>query len=515
MPTPASPEPYQDDLAHLEAEMGWVDTRCRRILVEQLIRGTRLELEDDGYRKSDIEPRVLQERLRHLQDQEHQLRQDIDRRLVASEAAGLTPALIRMQDTWELNELERLALLLALGAQLRPDLDDAYRRLGESAYLSVQTIFEFTGLALRERVQERHLFLEEGALSVLGLVEIRAGTPEPTMEDTLGAMVMLTSKGFSLMLGEVSLDAEVEADTEPEPEVDGQKAEVRRPRRTRDGRDRHGDHEEVKGGCQFTIPETRLADVVLPGQLAAMVEELLAAARHRHRILADWGIGKSTDYGKGISALLFGSPGTGKTFTAHAIAGELGRPLILASAPQLISAWVGQSAQNYTALFSQARDEEAVLLLDECDSLLGQRGAGMPSRHDDGLTNTLLHLLEAHDGLVLLASNLPDRLDGAVGRRLTYQLEFPEPDANTRATLWRTMIPERAPTGGELDFTVLGEGYQLSGGRIRNAIQRAAFRAARSGSSITQALLTTAAAEEVAAQAGALGSRVRVVGFGR
>ena len=252
------------------------------------------------------------------------------------------------------------------------------------------------------------------------------------------------------------------------------------------------------GDCPI-VPKACLADVMLPEALRGQVEELVDAARCRRTVLDRWGVGRHLSYGKGVSALFHGDPGTGKTLCAEAVAGELNRPLLLASIPGLLSKWVGQSEQNVQRLFARARTLGAVLFLDEADSLLTQRESGSGSsgsRHDASMVNVLLTELERHDGIVLLATNLPGRLDGALERRLTYRLEFPLPNAVLRADIWRRLLPETVPIEGTIDFNRLGEAYGLSGGLIKNAVFKCAFRVARLGRGVSQVDLERAAADE-------------------
>lgn len=258
-------------------------------------------------------------------------------------------------------------------------------------------------------------------------------------------------------------------------------------------------------------PRTRLSDVVLAPAIRARVEELVAAARGRRTVLDRWRIGERLDYGKGLAALFCGEPGTGKTLCAHAVAGELGRPLLEAAVPALLSKWVGDSERNLTDLFKQARTHGAVLFLDECDAILAARGAD-GARHDDRLVGVFLRLLERHDGLVLMATNREAVLDRALSRRIAYRIVFPLPDAAARTEIWRGLLPDTVPTDGSVDLAALGRRYALTGGQIRNAVFKAAFRAASQvDGKITGALLEAAAAEELAAAGGYGKGRV---GFG-
>jgi SpoVK/Ycf46/Vps4 family AAA+-type ATPase len=247
-------------------------------------------------------------------------------------------------------------------------------------------------------------------------------------------------------------------------------------------------------------PNVRLSQVVMTAALKERVEELVEATRDRRLVLETWGIGQHMSYGKGTSALFHGPPGTGKTLCAEAIAGELNRPLIVASMPTIVSKWVGQTERNLEQLFNQARMHGAVLFLDEADSLLMARGEGRASRHDDAIVNGLLTLIERHDGLVLLATNRPGALDAALERRLTYRLEFALPSQAMRAEIWRKLLPETVPGAEEIDFDRLGSRYAMSGGLIKNAVFKAAFRAARRKQSVTQGLLEEAAGEETAGE---------------
>ena len=258
-------------------------------------------------------------------------------------------------------------------------------------------------------------------------------------------------------------------------------------------------------------PVVRLEDVVLEPSTRTQVVELLAASRNRRTVLDRWGIGAHLTYGKGVSALLFGGPGTGKTLCAEAVAGELGRPLLTAAVPALVSKWVGETEKNLEYLFKRARSQDAVLFLDEADSLLMERGEGRASRHDDSAVNVLLKLIERHTGVVLLATNLHECLDRALGRRLTYQIHFSFPGAAARTAIWRRLLPATVPLREELDLIRLGRRFGISGGRIKNAVFKAAFRAANADTCVTQRLLEEAATEELRA-AGGVGEQ-RVLGF--
>ncbi len=244
-------------------------------------------------------------------------------------------------------------------------------------------------------------------------------------------------------------------------------------------------------------PDVRLEHIILSPKTFDQIEELIDAARDRNLVLEKWGIGQHMSYGKGTSALFYGPPGTGKTICAEAIAGELNRPLLTASMPAIQSKYVGQAERNLENLFKHAADTGAVLFLDEADTLLTERGTGHASRHDDSIVNALLTNIERHDGLVLLATNRAAALDSALERRITYRLEFTMPTPELRTQIWQKLLPDTVPTEGTIDFQRLGQRFALSGGLIKNAVFKTAFRAARHNQPVTQTLLEACAREEL------------------
>lgn len=121
--------------------------------------------------------------------------------------------------------------------------------------------------------------------------------------------------------------------------------------------------------------------------------------------------------------LLYGPPGSGKTAYAHALAQMLDRPLLEQRASDLLSPYVGETEQRISQAFAQALDDQALLFLDEADSLLARREHAV--RHwEVSLVNELLEQLGDFDGVVVLASNRVQALDEAVLRRLDAKIEF-------------------------------------------------------------------------------------------
>jgi SpoVK/Ycf46/Vps4 family AAA+-type ATPase len=246
------------------------------------------------------------------------------------------------------------------------------------------------------------------------------------------------------------------------------------------------------------VADLRLADLILPEETKGQIREIIEAVASQQIVFREWGFGKKFNKGRGLSALFDGDPGTGKTLSAEIIAAELGLGLYRVNVANVMSKYIGETEKNLTRVFGEARSAHAVLLFDEADSLFSKRVEVKQAndRFANMEVNTLLQLIERYDGLVMLTTNLKTSLDSALERRLSFKISFPFPEAATRATIWRHLLPDTAPLAPDLDFDMLGDCYELSGGSIKNAVLRAAYRAAATRTVISMALLDDAARRE-------------------
>ena len=110
-------------------------------------------------------------------------------------------------------------------------------------------------------------------------------------------------------------------------------------------------------------------------------------------------------------------------------------------------------------------------------------------------------MLYVRSGIVCAITNRYVQIDTAFHRRFKFIMEFPVPDAATRAKLWRNLVPKEAPVRGDVDFDELGSRFELTGGHIKSAVFRAAVEASLvddpAKRAITMERLVMAAQEEV------------------
>ncbi len=250
-----------------------------------------------------------------------------------------------------------------------------------------------------------------------------------------------------------------------------------------------------RGLTDLVPPRFSWADLVLPADLLDQLMEIISFARYRDTVLHTWGFDAKLPYGRALTALLYGAPGTGKTMVASLIARELGKPLLRVNLAEVTSKWIGESEKNLALVFEEATRHDAVLLFDEADSLFGKRTEVKTSndRYANMNVNFLLQTLEAFEGVVLLTTNLDASIDDAFKRRLRFKIAFDAPGPDERARLWAAMLPPQAQVAPDLRFDALAQTFDLSGGYIKEAVLRAAFTAAERGEPIAQDMLWHAA----------------------
>jgi AAA+ superfamily predicted ATPase len=258
-------------------------------------------------------------------------------------------------------------------------------------------------------------------------------------------------------------------------------------------------------------PSRTWDDIILDDDRLGQLREVAVRCRQRDTVFGQWGF--SPQPSTGVVALFAGPSGTGKTLAAEVIAGDLGVDLYKIDLANLVSKYIGETEKNLSRVFDAAEASSVALFFDEADALLGRRSevSDAHDRYANIEVAYLLQRLERYEGLVVLATNLAKNIDPAFLRRLHVVVEFPMPGPAERRRIWAHCLPSAAPTGADLDLDFLADGFELSGGTIRNAVLAAAFLAAEAGTPITMAAAVVALRRELQK----LGRLVRPEDFGR
>lgn len=233
-------------------------------------------------------------------------------------------------------------------------------------------------------------------------------------------------------------------------------------------------------------PNQSFEQLILPHEQKDQLRNACNQIKYRALVFGEWGFDRKLSYGKGLSMLFAGPPGTGKTMAAEVIAKELGLEIYKIDLSQVISKYIGETEQNLAEIFAEAQLSSAILFFDEADAIFGKRSEVKDShdKYANVETAYLLQKMEEYEGITILATNFQQNIDEAFLRRLNYVIKFPFPDAEHRERIWRGSFPPETPLAPDVDFPYLAEKFPFAGGHIKNIVTSAAFLAAEAGRAV-------------------------------
>ena len=288
-------------------------------------------------------------------------------------------------------------------------------------------------------------FSEERALVSKKLIEFRKGSS--SNGQNMGTFIALTKECEDRMLA--LLDPALVRHDPGDDLMDMFKQEM-------EGK---SEQEEAPKEQQPEVPSRKIEDLILPDDMWWEVKEAVQAY-----------IGARDDSqapGRLPPVFLFsGPPGTGKTFAAEAIAGSLEMPIHTVPVTSLIQKYYGETPKAVKKAFTEAQKAKAVLFFDEADSFLWSR-EGSSEAHDGHLVNAFLHFIDIREVPVIFATNMKDKLDPALFRRIDVMVDFPVPDADARENIWRSVLSQ-FQWGAEVDLVEVRK-IHITGGLMHNA----------------------------------------------
>jgi SpoVK/Ycf46/Vps4 family AAA+-type ATPase len=192
---------------------------------------------------------------------------------------------------------------------------------------------------------------------------------------------------------------------------------------------------ELVGLLTAAYPKSRLADMALDEGVRSRIDRVLLEQRQRDRI-QEHGLSPLR------KLLLIGPPGTGKTMTAAALAGELGLPLFTIQLDGLITKYLGETASKLRLIFDAIQQTRAVFLFDEFDALGGERTTRNEVGEIRRVLNSFLLFLEQDesDSIIIAATNHPTLLDRALFRRFDAVIEYVMPSRKIAERIMRARL---------------------------------------------------------------------------
>lgn len=186
---------------------------------------------------------------------------------------------------------------------------------------------------------------------------------------------------------------------------------------------------------------------------------------------------KSKNMSTGITALLYGAPGTGKTESVYQLSKKYNRPVFKVEISETKSMWFGESQKLVKKIFTdyytfkKMQKVCPILLFNEADAIIGKRksaGSSSVSDTENAIQNVLLEELENFDGILFATSNLVTNLDSAFERRFLFKVKFENPSTVNAAKIWRNKLPFLSAK----EALQLASQFSYSGGEMENIARK-------------------------------------------
>ncbi|WP_237276513.1 ATP-binding protein [Tenacibaculum ovolyticum] len=217
-------------------------------------------------------------------------------------------------------------------------------------------------------------------------------------------------------------------------------------------------------------------DLVLNTKTLEDVKEIENWLAYKDTLMNDWGM--KAKIKPGYRVLFCGLPGTGKTLTAGLLGKYTGKDVYRVDLSMVVSKFIGETEKNLSKLFDKSINQNWILFFDEADAIFGKR-TSVRDAHDKYANQEVSYLLqriEAHPGLIILASNFRNNIDSAFTRRFHNIIEFEAPGYEERILLWKKNLPKNIKLESSITTEELAKKYSITGANIVNVIQYACLK---------------------------------------
>lgn len=212
-------------------------------------------------------------------------------------------------------------------------------------------------------------------------------------------------------------------------------------------------------------------DLILNDTTLKQIHEIETWLNYHEIVMNEWNM--KHVFKPGYRVMFYGPPGTGKTLTAALLGKYTTRDVYRIDLSMVVSKYIGETEKNLSLLFDKAANKDWILFFDEADAIFGKR-TNVRDAHDKYANQEVSYLLqriEAHPGLVILASNFKSNIDSAFTRRFQSIIEFESPAYEERLKLWQNNLPLGIPLATDVDLNALSKRYDITGANIVNIIQ--------------------------------------------
>ncbi|QNH61090.1 ATP-binding protein [Hymenobacter sediminicola] len=387
--------------------------------------------------------------------------------------ADATDAYSQLVQREQLNRAERLVLILALAPHFRPQALDAFflrnsqhdRRFSEVGGLQAENhagflptgetaLFLLAGNDLACRLPFQFHLFTDSVLATAGLIELE---PTNAAEPALSGALTITPEALALLTAG------------------------------------YGVRQPASGAVLAQPVTTPLSwdDLVLEPTTLEQLHNLQAWLTQQSSLGQDAHLTRQLK--PGYRVLFYGPTGTGKTLATSLLGETTGTSVYRVDLSAIVSKYIGETEKNLGRIFDRAERQRWILLFDEAEALFGKRTA-IGSAHDRYANQEIGYLLqrmEQFPGLIVVAATAKGNLDEGFIRRFHAVLPFPLPGPVEREKLWRQAFAG-IPVAPDVDFSVLAQQHQLTGGAISNVLRQCAVAVRQHDQPISTAAITQA-----------------------